>query len=545
MKTNLKSLLFMMSILLFTFLSSFWIYGTIDFSASNIFLSIFWMSGFVILTFNIGYMLISSIVAIFMKEERFKEKDLLTIPNTAIFYVVRNEHEDVLFSNMYRSFQDNFIGNIDLWLLSNSDSEESVSGEKRVICRLRKYFGEDRVGYFQTKENPLRRKHICIQEWLKEHPEYKYFLVCDADSKLPVGTALKFIRKAEHPDNQDVVVFQSQINVQSKPTYFVKFLGSGQNICQRIYTRANQKVFGRSVSYGSGCLIRCKEFGEIDVPDWVLSHDIWDTVCLEEKKYRVVFCSDVVTFGGFPSNYVEYLKRSRRWIKGTMESLGIILKKKIPIGTRFMALYPIYMYLSQPVFFLWIMTGFFLDSKLWKTLFVTQKFAFLGNSYVDLEMGSHLFLTLFIITAHRFIKCKNMKEIGMVFIQLFASLLICLNSIVFDSLATIEWLVQRKKGMQWVPMKKKEDKSISLSEVARKLWIATLVGVTGLTLGYIYSPTWALVALPFLCSFIFGIPVTYLTGKRIKSVGIADDQRYLQVASDFKLKHGELLPLKL
>ncbi|CAG1022734.1 hypothetical protein DOJK_01860, partial [Patescibacteria group bacterium] len=337
---------FMMSILLFTFLSSFWIYGTIDFSASNIFLSIFWMSGFVILTFNIGYMLISSIVAIFMKEERFKEKDLLTIPNTAIFYVVRNEHEDVLFSNMYRSFQDNFLGNIDLWLLSNSDSEESVSGEKRVICRLRKYFGEDRVGYFQTKENPLRRKHICIQEWLKEHPEYKYFLVCDADSNLPLGTALKFIRKAEHPDNQDVVVFQSQINVQSKPTYFVNFLGSGQNICQRIYTRANQKVFGRSVSYGSGCLIRCKEFGEIDVPDWVLSHDIWDTVCLEEKKYRVVFCSDVVTFGGFPSNYVEYLKRSRRWIKGTMESLGIILKKKIPIGTRFMALYPIYMYLS-------------------------------------------------------------------------------------------------------------------------------------------------------------------------------------------------------
>lgn len=535
MKANLKSLLFLMSILLFTFLSSLWIYGMIDFSASNIFLSTFWMSGFVILTFNIGYMLISSIVAIFMKEERFKEKDLLTIPNTAIVYVVRNEHEEVLISNMYRSFRDNFIDNIDLWLLSNSDSEESVGGEKRVIRRMRKYFGEDRVGYFQTRENPLRRKHICIQEWLEEHPEYRYFLVCDADSKLPVGTALKLIRKAEHPDNRDVVVFQSQINVQAKPTYFVKFLGSGQNICQRIYTRANQKVFGRSVSYGSGCLIRCREFGEIDVPDWVLSHDIWDTVCLEEKKYRVVFCSDVVTFGGFPSNYIEYLKRSRRWIKGTMESLGIILQKKIPLGTRFMALYPKYMYLSQPVFFLWIMTGFFLDSKLLKTLFVTQKFSFLGLSYVDLEMGSHLFVTLFIITSHRFIKCKNMKEIGMVFIQLFTSLLICLNSIVFDSLAVIEWLVQRKKGMQWVPMKKKEDKSISLSEVARKLWPATLVGVTGLTLGYIYSPAWALVALPFLCSFIFGIPVAYLTGKRIKSVGIAEDQRYIQVASDFSL----------
>lgn len=420
--------MFLSSIFLFAFLSSFWMYGMINFSSSNLFLAVFWMSGFVILTFNVGYMLISSFISFVMKDEPLKEKDLSILPPTAIIYVVRNEEEEVLLNSMYRSFRENFRDSVDLWLLSNSDLEEYVDGEKKVILTLREYFGEERVGYFRTQRNPLRRKHVCIQEWLAAHPEYKYFLVCDADSKLPPDSLLKLVQKAEHPENRDIVIFQSQINIQGATTYFAKFLGYGQDICQRIYARANQKVFGRGVSYGSGCLIRCKEFSEIHVPDWVLSHDIWDTVFLEEKKYQVVFCGDVITFGKFPGNYVECLKRSRRWIMGTLESLGIILRKKIPAGTRFMALYPIYIYLSQPIFFLWIIAGFFLDSKLWDTLFVVQRYALLGANYVDLEMGSHLLVTLFIVTGHRFIKCKNLKEMGMVFLELIVSLLICLNS---------------------------------------------------------------------------------------------------------------------
>ncbi|HWP48403.1 MAG TPA: glycosyltransferase family 2 protein [Candidatus Limnocylindrales bacterium] len=504
----------------------------INFSSSNLFLAVFWMSGFVILTFNVGYMFISSLVSFLLKEDRLKEKDLWILPPTAIVYVVRNEEEEVLLNSMYGSFRDNFREQVDLWLLSNSDLEEYIDGEKRVISTLRKYFGENRVRYFQTRKNPLRRKHICIQEWLAAYPEYKYFLVCDADSRLSSDSLLRLVQKAEHPENRDVVVFQSQINIQGATTYFAKFLGYGQDICQRIYARASQKVFRRGVSYGSGCLIRCREFSEIGVPDWVLSHDIWDTVLLEEKKYRVVFCGDVKTFGKFPSNYVECLKRNRRWIMGTLESLGIILRKKISTGTRFMALYPIYIYLSQPIFLLWIIAGFFLDSKLWDTLFTVQRYALLGANYMDLEMGSHLFMTLFIITGHRFIKCKNIKEMGMVFLELTISLLICLNSIFFDSLVVFEWLLKGKKGMSWVPMKKKDDQPILFSIVARKLWPTTLLGIAGLILGSIYSPVWVTVVIPFLCSFILGIPVTYLTGRPIKGTTRVEDQRYLQIPPD-------------
>lgn len=487
----------------------------IDFSRSNIFIAIFWMSGFVLLTFNIGYMLICSMIAIFSKADILNEQHLSDLPQTAIIYVVRNEDKSVLIQNMKASFQNNYKEHIDLWLLSNSDCEESIVNENKVIDHLRSMFGTERVGYFQTRKNVLRRKHVCVHEWLNEQRQYKYFVVCDADSILSEGSVERLIAKAEHPENTDIAVFQSQINVIGQKTYFSNLLGHGQDFCQRIYARANQKVFGRGVSYGSGCLIRCSEFREIAVPEWVLSHDIWDTLSLEEKGYRIVFCNDIITYGSFPNNYIDYLKRSQRWIKGTLESLEVIFRKRVPAGTRFMAFYPVYMYLTQPLFLMWIMSGFFYDSKIWEPLMVTQRYAFLGGSMVDLEMGSHLFITLGIIKLHRFVKCKTFKEIGMVFTELLTSLLLCLNSVLFDSIAVIEWLLFGKKGMTWVPMKKKVDNGPSLVQIAKKLWISTLLGLICLILGYTYSPLWTIIASPFLFSFSFGIPITYLTSKKL------------------------------
>ena len=511
--TRKKTVYFFAAIFLFTFISSFLIFGMINLKESNCFLTIFWMTGFIVLTINIGYMLVCTLVACFTKETILNSKQINDIPKTAIVYVVRNEHPDVLRKNLTYSFENNFQDNIDLWLLSNSDDDEFIQNEQKVLFELRERFGFNRIGYYQTFKNPLRRKHICIHQWLHEYPCYKYFLVCDADSQLPERSVLKLVGKAEHPANRSIVLFQSKINIHETTTYFNKFLAIGQDMCQRIYSRANQKVFGRAVSYGSGCLIRCKEFKEINVPDWVLSHDIWDTVSLEEKNYHVVFCGDVITYGSFPNNYIEYLKRSQRWIKGTLESLPVCLKADIPAGTRFMVLYPSYMYAIQPLFLLWIMSGFFYNNAMWETMFITQKYAFLGGSFVDLEMGSHMFITMTIVAGHRFVKCRNIKEVALVFVELFSTLLLCLNTIVFDSVSVVKWFFTRKKGMEWVSMKKDPEQKLLLVDVVKSLWPITLFGITCLILGIVYSPLWALFAAPFLCSFILGIPVTYYTSR--------------------------------
>jgi hypothetical protein len=128
-------------------------YGMINFSSSNLFLAVFWMSGFVILTFNVGYMLISSFISFVMKDEPLKEKDLSILPPTAIIYVVRNEEEEVLLNSMYRSFRDNFRDSVDLWLLSNSDLEEYVDGKKGHFDLERVFWGRTGRVFPDPKES--------------------------------------------------------------------------------------------------------------------------------------------------------------------------------------------------------------------------------------------------------------------------------------------------------------------------------------------------------------------------------------------------------
>jgi membrane glycosyltransferase len=510
----MKGPLFLASVAVLGAVGSAAISLSIDFPDSASLTTVFWMSGFVLLSLNVSYFVVTLVVWALTSDTQLPEAALITLPPTAIVYVVRNEPVKVVLGSLAYSLENNLVDHLDAWVLSNSDLDEYLAAEEGVIAKLRAQFGGRRVGYFRASHNPLRRKHVCVDEWLVEHPEYQYVLICDADSRLPSGSVWRLVAKAEHPDNADVVLLQSHISVAEQPTPFVRILALTQDICQQLYASVHQRVFNRGVSYGSGHLVRASEFAKLQVPAWVLSHDIWDTVSLEEKGGRVVFCGDVRTLGSFPVNYIEYLGRSRRWILGTLESVRFCATRQIPLGTRFMTLYPTYMYLFQPLFVLWIAAGVLCDEQPWRPLLLAQKYAVLGASAVDLEMGSHLVLTLTIALAPRVLRCTTIGSAARVFGDVVTSMLLCLTSILFDSLAVLEFLVAGKKGREWVSMKKGDPEQLQLRVVVGKLWPATAVGVAGLAGGLRYAPRWTLVAAPFFCAFLLSIPLAYCTGRR-------------------------------
>lgn len=509
----MKGPLFLVSVAALGALGAAAIFFSIDLPDNASITTAFWMSGFVLLSLNVSYFVVTLVVWALTNDTQLPEAELTTLPPTAIVYVVRNEPAKVVFGSLAYSFENNLVDHLDAWVLSNSDLDEYFAAEKSVIGKLRAQFGDRRVGYFRASRNPLRRKHVCVHEWLVEHPEYRYVLICDADSKLPSGSVWRLVAKAEHPDNADVVLLQSHISVAEQPTPFVRILALSQDICQQLYASVHQRVFNRCVSYGSGHLVRASQLARLEVPDWVLSHDIWDTVSLEENGGRVVFCGDVRTLGSFPVNYIEYLGRSRRWILGTLESVRFCATRRISLGTRFMTLYPSYMYLFQPLFALWIAASVVCDGPPWQPLLFAQKYAVLGASAVDLEMGSHLALTLAIALAPRVLRRTSIRSAARVFGDVVTSVLLCLTSILFDSLAVLEFLVGGKQGREWVSMKKGEPEQLRLRVVAMKLWPAAAVGVAGLVGGLLYAPAWAVVAAPFLCAFLLSIPLAYCTGR--------------------------------
>ncbi len=75
-----------------------------------------------------------------------------------------------------------------------------LSKSFRRVIRIVFFTG---VGMFPLNAS----REISRSFWGK--PEYVYLYVCDADGMIPKGTLLKLLRKAEHPDNRDIAIFQA------------------------------------------------------------------------------------------------------------------------------------------------------------------------------------------------------------------------------------------------------------------------------------------------------------------------------------------------
>ena len=507
-----KTLVFVLVVLLLPLLGVYVLAGMIDFGASSPELAVLWLAGFGVLTLNNSHMLVCSVVALWPKDKPIPETEHSSGKCIDVLYVVRNENTDLLYRTMAGSLSGISGTNARVWLLSNSDSRDSKLSERQLIQSLQERFGTKALSMFDSSRNPLRRKHVCIQEWLEVHPESSYIIICDADTVLPPGSVQKLVRKAEHPNNAGICLFQSHLRVVEVETRFARLLSFGQEIAQRLYTTAHQRVLGRSAYYGSGCLIRADAYRHAKAPAWVLSHDIWETVALEQNAGRIVYCSDVVTFGGFPPNMLEFLRRNRRWILGTMEAIPLIGSRGIPLGTRFLVLLPIYLYLVQPVFLIWMVFGFVLSLSTRASL-MAQTFAAAGSGYVHLEMSSCLLFTMVIVVGHRFTQGRGLKEIGLIALELTASIILCLNCILLDSITVVATLIHRRKGREWV-RSEKQNRPLTLRDIAHELWPCTLFGVIATAAGVIYASNWALIASPFLASFCLGIPAASWTARK-------------------------------
>lgn len=483
--------------------------GAIDLGAASYGLALFWLAGFGLLALNNSHMFACSLVALWPGKEHIRETESSYGRRTDLLYVVRNENTDLLLTTMSASLLGAIRTNVRMWLLSNSDDPGVRSAERGLIDTLQNEFGTERVGLFETRKNPLWRKHVCVHEWLEGHPEACYMLICDADTVLPAGSVDKLVRKAEHPDNAGVALFQAHIRVASAETRFSRMLSFGQEIAQRLYSSSHQRVFGRSAYYGSGCLIRADAYRKVQIPSWVLSHDVWETVALERQAGRVVYCGDVVTFGRFPHNMLDFIRRSRRWIVGTLETMPLLAVPGIPLGTRFLVLLPIYFYLSQLLLFIWLAMGLAVSAST-GPLIAARSFVLAGSGSVHLEMSSCLVFTMAIVFGHRFAQCRTVKDVWETALELAASTALCLNCIVFDSLTVLRTLVQRKRGHEWI-RSEKQNRPLTLRDVAQELWLSTSVGIVAATIGFIYAPNWTLVASPFLLSLCVGIPATLWT----------------------------------
>lgn len=171
----------------------------------------------------------------------------------------------------------------------------------------------------------------------------RYVITLDADSYLPTGTAARLIGTMAHPLNQPrfdpqgervlggytVIQPRLEINpVTSADTGFARVFAG--DVMLDLYTHAvsdvYQDLFGEAVFAGKGIynLDAFRRSVADKVPtNAVLSHDL-----LEGLLGRAGLASDIVVLENYPSNYLAYLKRLHRWVRGDWQLLPWLCSDK-------------------------------------------------------------------------------------------------------------------------------------------------------------------------------------------------------------------------
>ena len=493
-----RSSIFFSLVFLLTFIQIKWLLEIVSFEPGSLFPYI-WVLVFSVLSLNISVLAIQALLRIFVKAPHFPKVDKSVIQSipVALLYCIKNESFGLRERIAY-TLRGNNLSNLYLWILS--DSNDLFGKEEEVLVeRLRNEFGREKVSY-RRRVIPEEKKQGNIKDWLlKWGSSYQYFIVCDADSLLPPGWTQEVLRIAEHPKHTKIGIFQSAIYITHEASLYSRMQAIAQFYAQKLYFHVNQAVFGHSIAFGHNCLIRREVFQRIKLPQGILSHDNWETALLEREGYRTVFLQDLISFEEAAPHYLEERKRSKRWLKGTLQGWPLLFLPRISFSTRFLIFYQIYLYLVQPLLCFWIVSTFLGGSRLFASGSVSfQLFGF----------------TLGVLFFHKMAVANHPSDIKRILQETLFSTLIGLQNIFYG---TLDFLTIPFEKLGWAPMAKMPGARLSFIECTRNLFVGTLVGAVLLWFGVGQSITWTFFTLPVLLSLILSIPFVYFSSKNLFS----------------------------
>ena len=509
---------YILSIVWLALLFSLLLAGMLDWSFSKPFLGSLWILGFFLIALNLSYLLHGCVLAGWIAPASVQSLQIEVIPDTAILYVVRNEDPKFV-EQMAETYSGNREPGIDLWLISNSDQANMLRRECAMVVKLISMFPGSNIRFYQSANNPLRRKHVAIRSWAAENLTYQYMIVCDADTVLPTGTVRRLVEKAEHPTNRNVVAFQSHLQIGRSRTRFAAFLEPGQNLAHRAFCRINYAIFGTSPYYGHGALLRRGIFSSFRIDDHVLSHDIWESAAIDKAGGRIAYCDDVEVQEMFPSDFIEFRRRSRRWIQGTIEAMPLLGSRNLSTGIRFHLALAGYIYLVQPIFLGWVLLGLLAYNTHAGPMLRTQSIFLGGVTAIDLEMGGFGLATMGLVWAYKIRFCSSFQQVLLVLRDVLTGTAVLLNNLFYET-----WYVLSNPWTPrtWLPMQKKPSRKLSLRRCMYEMRASILFGVFLVVAGTCLNRQWLIYSSPILLSFLLGGLTVYWTSKPAGKRGIAN-----------------------
>jgi cellulose synthase/poly-beta-1,6-N-acetylglucosamine synthase-like glycosyltransferase len=164
-----------------------------------------------------------------------------------------------------------------------------------------------------------------INHWMSAHgSEYRYVIVLDSDSVLPVDFVSDMVAHAEHPANRNIALFDSLILPWNEENEFVRI----QAVAARLICRRRLRVENNletTLSMGHNTLLRTEAIqGLGGIPEAWSAED--QATSLELYRTGQWRCATVPvqSYERLPSNLAEYARRKARYAFQTCQLMTMV-----------------------------------------------------------------------------------------------------------------------------------------------------------------------------------------------------------------------------
>lgn len=206
----------------------------------------------------------------------------------------------------------------------------------------------DQAGYRVVRRGTRKGfKAGNLNHWLHHYgSDFDYFVILDADSRLPETFVEDMLLYAEHPANRNVAFFESKILPYKPRTRLAQTLFVHSKISLFMAERLNNRL-GITLSAGHNNLCRVhdiKSVGGFD--EGFISEDHATTLNLLQKG-KTCKLVNACSYEGVPENLSYFVRRAARWARSDVQ----LLAHKWPATSLVLQ---IHLFLKAAVHILWI-----------------------------------------------------------------------------------------------------------------------------------------------------------------------------------------------
>lgn len=310
--------------------------------------------------FPISYIMLHFCLSLFFFKNRdyyLKKAEIRNDIRVAIILGIYNDFIEDAFLKTIESLRKTTKLKIDFYIVSDSTDEREIERELN-------FSKKHNAIYFHRSER-IGQRPGAINSWADKYLDnYDYFMVLDKDSIFESEEMLEnMVWSLQHPENNDIAVIQSSILNANHSTIYACAMGDIMRTFRVFSPKNDMFMLGRSLYWGHNGLIRKKAFYDAGgFSELHLCDDMVFTIKLDNKGWKVAYCTDIISYEYVPSDFVAFRERTNRWARANLGTIRYIIRNifNTSFTTTFLVMLPVLFYVNILFLMGIIMGGIFI-----------------------------------------------------------------------------------------------------------------------------------------------------------------------------------------